>query len=241
MAGKPTQLAEYVRAKAALERATDIHDVLEIRDKAEALRKFAKARGAKLEAQNLLAEIRIRGERKAGKMLDKAIVHKGGRPEKLSHSVTVLSLDDLGISRDQSSRWQLLAGMPLSKFDEQVEARQELVDAYRDQQMAKLFEEAKRTGWTQQELADQEGKSQKWADYHVRFGAYLNWIEEQNRTARSIPKNLTEYRFRLYWQQTSGTKDTARFRKVLRMMQDESVVHTPRTDTRVQIEKPCRC
>ena len=41
--------------------------------------------------------------------------HQGGRPiEKLSHDTTVINptLPDMGISRDQSSRWQAIAQLP---------------------------------------------------------------------------------------------------------------------------------
>ena len=58
------------------------------------------------EAQNSLAEIKIRAERKAGELLPGLI--KQGRPsEKRSHDVTFL--EDLGIEKMQSSRWQLEA------------------------------------------------------------------------------------------------------------------------------------
>lgn len=108
---KPTTgLADYNKLRGAIERATDITEVLEIRDKVEAVRKFVKARGEKLEAQNMLAEARILAEHKVGLMLGKMNKNKGGRPSR-NPSDDASGLHDLGITYDQSSRWQLLSGM----------------------------------------------------------------------------------------------------------------------------------
>lgn len=55
-------------------------------------------------------EIKVRAERRAGEMLATAKVrgerNVGHRPSKASHDAT---LSGIGISRDQSSRWQQLA------------------------------------------------------------------------------------------------------------------------------------
>ena len=40
--------------------------------------------------------------------------------------------------------------------------------------MARLFA---RSGWTQQELADVEGKSQQWIVQRLTFGSFLNWLD----------------------------------------------------------------
>ncbi len=68
--------------------------------------------------------------------------------------------------------------------------------------------------WTQQKLADEEGKSQGYTDKCLRFGRFLSRANLSNNSSGIIPKNLTDRRFRSYWEQTSGTKDTARFRSV---------------------------
>jgi hypothetical protein len=49
-------------------------------------------------------------------MLEETIPHGGGNPQ-LSHDTTV-RLDDLGVTRDQSSRWQTLARLPEAVFEE---------------------------------------------------------------------------------------------------------------------------
>ncbi|KKN81087.1 hypothetical protein LCGC14_0323060 [marine sediment metagenome] len=127
-----------------------------------------------------------------------------------------------------------------TQIDEQVEAKEERVKAYGDQELAKLFWAS---GWLQKELASQEGKSEPWVCCRLRFGSFLNWLESEKFTARKfqqvVSKNLTEFRFRSYWEQTSGTKDTARFRNVWKMMQDETQLVHPREKTRDIITKKC--
>ncbi|MCH8852844.1 MAG: hypothetical protein IID41_09375 [Planctomycetes bacterium] len=75
------------------------------------------------------------------------------------------------------------------------------------QELAKLFYAS---GWTQQELADKEGKSQQGIGQHLRLGMFISWFTTTGSKHENLPKNLTERRFRSYWEQTSGTKDTAR-------------------------------
>jgi hypothetical protein len=62
--------------------------------------------------QNTWAERRLRTERRGGELLEEQIPHEGGRP-KQSHGATVSNpkLDDLGINKSQSSRWQRAAAI----------------------------------------------------------------------------------------------------------------------------------
>jgi ParB family chromosome partitioning protein len=98
---------------------------MQIRDKAEALRVYVKAAAAGLEAANAAAEIKLRAERKAGEMLAAMEKDKGGRPIETSNSalpVSVPSLDDLGIDKMQSSRWQREAKVPEEEFEAYIES-----------------------------------------------------------------------------------------------------------------------
>jgi len=116
------QLVHFNRAKQELALATKIDEVKEIRDRAEALRVYAKQAGETLEMQNQCAEIKIRAERRAGELLREQEKHPPG-PEKKdqSHDVTdPPKLSDIGISKMQSSRWQAIASIPEEKFEEHI-------------------------------------------------------------------------------------------------------------------------
>ena len=119
-------LTHFDRARQELELASTIDEVKQIRDQAEALRLYAKQARLSLEMQNKCAEIKIRAERRAGEMLQERERHPPGPPkEDRSHDGTHLQpprLEDLGITKNQSSRWQLMASIPEQDFDERVES-----------------------------------------------------------------------------------------------------------------------
>lgn len=124
-----TALVHFEKARYELAQATRIDEVKVIRDKAQALRAYIKQQGESLTMQNQCAEITLRAERRAGEMLaDNESIHAGGGA--LSHDTT---LPDLGISKDQSSNWQKIAGMPEEGFEEYIadtkEADRELTTA----------------------------------------------------------------------------------------------------------------
>lgn len=109
-------LTSIGKARKALAAASRLEDVLGIRDQAEALRVYMKAASESLETANAAAEIKLRAERKAGEMLA-AMELRGGDRKSKSHDVT-LNLDDLGIDKMQSSRWQKEASVSEEEFDE---------------------------------------------------------------------------------------------------------------------------
>ncbi len=117
------QLAHFKKAKRELALVTRIDEVKEIRDKAEALRVYAKQAGESLEMQNNCAEIKIRAERRAGELLKESGRKKGETDKKIMFHDGTLSptLKKLGIERKQSMRWQIIAGIPEDVFEEHVE------------------------------------------------------------------------------------------------------------------------
>ena len=78
------------------------------------------------DAERKATEIRLRAERRAGELLRDTEKAKAGRPPKhRSHDTTELhrgspTLSDMGISKDQSSRWQLEATVPEERFEQKV-------------------------------------------------------------------------------------------------------------------------
>jgi hypothetical protein len=119
-------LTHFGRAREALELAATVDEVKIIRDQAEALRQYARQQKLSLEMQNKCAEIKIRAERRAGEILLDMDKNQGGRTlQKCNVSfegtAKIPKLSDLGISRNQSSRWQLIACIPEEDFDSRVE------------------------------------------------------------------------------------------------------------------------
>jgi len=94
--------------------------------------------------------------------------------------------------------------------------------AKRDQALARLFD---RSGWTQQELAEKEGKTQPWIARCLLFGRFLNFMP-MGIKVESLPANLSERKFRALWEKTDPTaaKDEFRFRAVLKALQSEATM-----------------
>ncbi len=111
-------LALLSQAHHAIAEARSLDELKGIRDKAEAARKYAQAAGLGLEIQNYAAEVKLRAERRAGSLLAKLKLHGGDRREETSNER--LTLEDVGVTKDQSSRWQLTAAVPEREFDRYV-------------------------------------------------------------------------------------------------------------------------
>lgn len=104
------ELVKYNAVRKAIAEAKSIDELKDIRDKAEAMRLYAKQRAGYHEAQNQCAELKIRAEIGIGEILAEQINHEGGRPSQNGRSVRPLS--DYGLNKSQSSRWQLMARLP---------------------------------------------------------------------------------------------------------------------------------
>jgi hypothetical protein len=98
-------------ARKALSEAKTLQQVLDVCDVAAAVRSYVKAAGESLEIQNAASDIRLTAERKAGELLATMEKHDG---DPRSHDVT--RLEDIGITKMQSSRWQLAAKLPQDKY-----------------------------------------------------------------------------------------------------------------------------
>jgi hypothetical protein len=115
-------LAKYDAMCAAIDAAYQVDEVKDIRDKAVALEEYS-TQAKNTEAERRACEIRLRAERKAGQLLASMEKAKGarepgtGRGTTRSPEGTASKLNDLGISKKQSSNWQKLAAVPEKKFE----------------------------------------------------------------------------------------------------------------------------
>lgn len=118
------QLVRYETARKALAAAHRVDEVKDIRDKAEAMAAYARqAKDSQL--IQYATEIKVRAERRCGELLTQTERNKGatvkGRMAVERHDAHNATLADMGLTRDESSRYQQLAAMPEKHFETAVE------------------------------------------------------------------------------------------------------------------------
>ena len=126
-----TGLAKYDAARYALSVAVEVDEVKDIRDKAAAMAAYARQAQDK-ELLQWATEIKVRAERRAGEMMRDTEKNKGLKGSIVSGTSVVPvrdntpTLADMGISKNESSRWQKLAAVSNEKFEEAVAAAKEV-------------------------------------------------------------------------------------------------------------------
>lgn len=123
-------LTKYDAARYALSVAVEVDEVKDIRDKAEAMAAYAR-QAKDTELVQWATEIKVRAERRAGQMLAEMPKQDGGHAAKAkarSHDGTEVpkSLADIGITKNESSRWQKLAAVTDTQFEQAVSAAKEV-------------------------------------------------------------------------------------------------------------------
>jgi N6-adenosine-specific RNA methylase IME4 len=116
---QPKELTLLTRAEQALAQARTVDEIKSIRDKAEAVRQYAKAADLGLAIQNHAAAVKLKAERKAGELLKQLGLRGGDR--RSNHQADGLKLNDLGISQNESTRWQREAAVPEREFKRFIE------------------------------------------------------------------------------------------------------------------------
>lgn len=115
------RLVRLERIKTQLAAMARVEDVKEVLDKAEAVRAYHKRAGACIDIINNGGEIRIRSERRAGKLISEMPKQHGSRGTgKKVGSTAATTLSALGVSKTQSSRWQKLASVPANEFESYI-------------------------------------------------------------------------------------------------------------------------
>lgn len=114
------KLTEAVRLLAEIKTVQDAHEVIAV---AEAARIYAQQFKLGTDAENHATEIKLRAMRLAGTILSQSEMNEGGRPTKPlpgEVGVSTPTLDDMGISYKQSSRWQQVASVPEPEFEQHI-------------------------------------------------------------------------------------------------------------------------
>jgi N6-adenosine-specific RNA methylase IME4 len=121
------RLRHLDQARQALVAATRVSEVKQIRDRAAALQQYARQQQYSLAIQNDAAELKLRAERRAGELLhemEKAKAAPGnqhtGTVDRSHDATGPRTLAALGITKTQSSRWQLAASLPAVAFESYI-------------------------------------------------------------------------------------------------------------------------
>jgi len=110
--------------KRSLQEFRSADEFAEVRDQAEAIRKYMRKRGFAIEVINAAAELKIRAERRMGELLAEMPKAVGGQPYQNPTGSTmepVGTLASLGIKKTLSHRVQMIASVPEEKFEKHIE------------------------------------------------------------------------------------------------------------------------
>lgn len=200
-----TSLVKYEAARTALAAAHRVDEVKSIRDKAQALAAYAKqARDTQM--VQWATEIKVRAERRAGEMLAQAKVRgelstpqTSRRTDLVARDDKVATLSDLGITRDQSSRWQRLADMPEEHFETAVETAKATAGAVTSAHMLRIAEELRANRDLEEQLEEARNNLDRasradaaWRPVRVALTSLHARIQEAKRLPRCPQKTRAE-------------------------------------------------
>jgi len=115
-------LVRYEQARTALAECHRVDEVKDIRDKAEAMAAYAR-QAKDSELIQYATEIKVRAERRCGELLQRTEKNTGARgvgSALASSEGTPPTLREMGLTYDESSRYQQLAAMPDAHFETAV-------------------------------------------------------------------------------------------------------------------------
>ncbi|HVN80712.1 MAG TPA: hypothetical protein VMW38_17100 [Terriglobia bacterium] len=218
---KVVTLAHYDAACRELELAKSVDEAKDLRDKAEAMRAYARQAKNK-KAELYAAEIRIRAERKLGELLKKTEKAPAGRPKKSKNKSVVTNdqlstatLNELGISKDLSAKSQRLAGVPDEIFEQKLGELRRTVEEEGKRVTTdllkigadKLREPKPKLQEARLELILPVAEFQKWSDEAKWEGIELpEWVRQQvNASVAMKAKPFLDIKPEL--QPTNGCRD----------------------------------
>lgn len=199
-----TQLVRYETARSALAEARSVDEVKDIRDRAEAMRAYARmANDTQMEMD--AAELRLRAERRLGIMLaeQKRTVglHQGGRPSKTgaNEEPVSLTLADVGIDKKLSSRSQKVGGIAEQAFEAMIDGvRQRIADGGRVSLDITASDKKKRREERERELAAKQSALPDrrygviYADPEWRFEVYSRETGMDRAADNHYPTSTTD-------------------------------------------------
>jgi hypothetical protein len=117
------QLVRYEHARTALAECYRVDEVKDIRDKAEAMAAYAR-QAKDSELIQYATEIKVRAERRCGELLATTEKNRGaagvGTSAVQRDDRTPPTLEEMGLTKNESSRYQQLAAMPDEHFETAV-------------------------------------------------------------------------------------------------------------------------
>jgi len=116
------RISQYLTTAGELLQQAACAEALEVLHKAEACRVYANRIRLARSLQNRCAELRLRAERRLGQLLATMPRRKRGQyPRQTSPAATFApSLDELGFTRSQASRWQSISRIPTDTFEAEI-------------------------------------------------------------------------------------------------------------------------
>ena len=125
-----SEIILWDKMKSAVMECHSVDEISKIRNQAEAYRYALKQAKESPEVIRKAEEIKLRAERRAGELLKETELQHGSRGTgKKVESKATTSLIDMGVSKDQSSKWQKIANIPEEKFENYLEVQKELSTA----------------------------------------------------------------------------------------------------------------
>ena len=117
-------LLKLDKIKAQLATTDSVDEAVDLRNKARAVETYAKSIDNCKEIERTAIIIRLRCERKLGELLAKTV--KAGNPQLSPSGRIGKKLSELGISANQSSRYQTVAKLPEDEFESYLETSNDL-------------------------------------------------------------------------------------------------------------------
>lgn len=184
-----TQLVRYEQARTALAECHRVDEVKDIRDKAEAMAAYAR-QAKDSELIQYATEIKVRAERRCGELLSATPKHEGGRPSNRSNDTTGSppTLAEMGLTKDESSRYQSLASMSSEHFETAVQTAKatagEVTTAF-------MLREAKRSTPAKKATKKDKERLQELADAKARGVSMLSTYARLTMTALRAQSEFT--------------------------------------------------